>query len=119
MATSGSGDEVVVLDTASQSVFPVNLYAVTSPMASVSSSDGPRRQHQQLSEEHVLRVIEIMSSGEKRKRGPKEKETFQRVIYCLPNTHAKLPKFSSFDQNEREIIKAHTSAGYGMYNGYK
>jgi hypothetical protein len=50
----------------------------------------------------------------KAKRGPKEKDTFQRFIYCLPDKTAKLPRFSSTDDMERAIVKQQQDEGYGI-----
>jgi len=61
----------------------------------------------------ILQALQIMQKT-KAKRGPKEKDTFQRFIYCLPDKMAKLPRFSSTDDLERAIVKQQQDEGYGI-----
>lgn len=61
----------------------------------------------------ILQALQIMQKT-KAKRGPKEKDTFQRFIYCLPDKTAKLPRFSSTDDMERAIVKQQQDEGYGI-----
>lgn len=60
----------------------------------------------------IQEALKIMQKT-KPKRGPKEKDTFQRFIYCLPDKFAKLPRFSSTDDMERAIVKQQQDQGYG------
>ncbi|XP_052087247.1 uncharacterized protein LOC127724348 isoform X1 [Mytilus californianus] len=60
----------------------------------------------------ILQALKVMQ-GTKSKRGPKEKATFQRYIYCLPDKSSKLPRFSSSDETERAIVKQHQDQGFG------
>lgn len=48
----------------------------------------------------------------KYKRGPKEKTTFHKFIYCLPDQHATLPRLSSSDQ--KSVVEDHQYQGYGI-----
>lgn len=59
---------------------------------------------------YVLEALKTIQAT-KFKRGPKEKATFQRFIYCLPDQNAKIPRFSSSD--EKSVIKSHQDQGYG------
>jgi len=64
--------------------------------------------------QRVVHAIRMMKKREKGKRGPKEKETFQRFFYCLPDKHSKLPKFSSSELLEKTLVRSHCDQGYGM-----
>ncbi|XP_022286997.2 uncharacterized protein LOC111099825 isoform X3 [Crassostrea virginica] len=55
----------------------------------------------------------MLKKQEQLKRGPKEKETFRRTMYCLPDKHAKLPKFSSSDLAEKALVQEHQDLGFG------
>ncbi|XP_061192085.1 uncharacterized protein LOC133200283 [Saccostrea echinata] len=55
----------------------------------------------------------MLKKQEQLKRGPKEKETFRRTMYCLPDKYAKLPKFSSADLAEKALVQEHQDMGYG------
>ncbi|OWF41343.1 uncharacterized protein LOC110462617 [Mizuhopecten yessoensis] len=119
---AGSGRDIIMDDVATH-VFPVNMYAAQSlhgySTLHVNESKSTGSQHKDshvtdtVNNARVLHAIQVMSNQGKRKRGPKEKDTFQRFVYCLPERYGKLPKFTSFDQNEKAIIKAHQKAGYG------
>ena len=60
----------------------------------------------------IMDALKLMQTT-RMKRGPKEKATFQRYMYCLPEKTAKLPRFSSSDDSERAIVKQHQDLGYG------
>ncbi|VDI20745.1 Hypothetical predicted protein, partial [Mytilus galloprovincialis] len=60
----------------------------------------------------ILQALKVMQ-GTKSKRGPKEKASFQRYIYCLPDKSSKLPRFSSSDETERAVVKQHQDQGFG------
>ncbi|CAG2193301.1 unnamed protein product [Mytilus edulis] len=62
----------------------------------------------------ILQALKVMQ-GTKSKRGPKEKASFQRYIYCLPDKSLKLPRFSSSDETERAVVKQHQDQGPGQY----
>lgn len=104
-------------------VFPVNLYAAQNPNTSTIShtttntSSGLHRTglHMvgKVNDSRLLNVIHLMNNQGKRKRGPREKDTFQRFMYCLADKYDKLPKFTSFEQNEKAMVKAHQQLGYG------
>lgn len=61
----------------------------------------------------IIQALKIMQDRLKPKRGPREKATFQRYIYCLPDKSSNLPRFSSADEGERNIVKHHQDEGYG------
>ncbi|CAC5378262.1 unnamed protein product [Mytilus coruscus] len=65
----------------------------------------------------ILQALKVMQ-GTKSKRGPKEKATFQRYIYCLPDKSSKLPRFSSSDETEKAIVKQHQDQGFGNIKVY-
>ena len=50
---------------------------------------------------------------EKMKRGPKEKDFFRCFLFCLPDMYAKMPKFTSCDPLEQEIVRSYQMQGYG------
>lgn len=51
---------------------------------------------------------------EKMKRGPKEKDFFRCFLFCLPDMYAKMPKFTSCDPLEQEIVRSYQMQGYGF-----
>ncbi|XP_048769889.1 uncharacterized protein LOC125676043 isoform X1 [Ostrea edulis] len=55
----------------------------------------------------------MLKKQEQLKRGPKEKDTFRRAMYCLPDKYAKLPKFSSADAGEKALVQEHQDLGFG------
>lgn len=61
----------------------------------------------------IMHAMELLRQKDKKKRGPKEKETFAVFIYCLPDKNSKLPKFSSLDPTERALVDQHQLEGYG------
>lgn len=73
----------------------------------------PSRLGLNTSNPRVLHALRLLKKRNRLKRGPKEKETFQRYFYCLPNKYAKLPKFSSLDPIEKAVVRQHQEAGYG------
>jgi hypothetical protein len=58
----------------------------------------------------------MLKKQEQLKRGPKEKDTFRRAMYCLPDKYAKLPKFSSADLAEKALVQEHQDLGFGRKN---
>ncbi|KAJ8314875.1 hypothetical protein KUTeg_007025 [Tegillarca granosa] len=64
-----------------------------------------------------MHALRLLKKRKRLKRGPKEKETFQRYFYCLPNKYAKLPKFSSLDPSEKAVVRQHQEAGFGYPPG--
>lgn len=63
----------------------------------------------------IMHAMELLRQKDKKKRGPKEKETFSVFMYCLPDKNSKLPKFSSLDPIERALVDQHQQEGYGKY----
>ena len=63
----------------------------------------------------IMHAMELLRQKDKKKRGPKEKETFSVFIYCLPDKNSKLPKFSSLDPLERSLVDQHQQEGYGKF----
>lgn len=61
----------------------------------------------------IMHAMELLRQKDKKKRGPKEKETFSVFMYCLPDKNSKLPKFSSLDPIERALVDQHQQEGYG------
>ena len=61
----------------------------------------------------IMHAMEVLRHRNKKKRGPKEKETFSVFMYCLPDKNSKLPKFSSLDPVERCLVDQHQQEGYG------
>lgn len=61
----------------------------------------------------IMHAMELLRQKDKKKRGPKEKETFSVFMYCLPDKNSKLPKFSSLDPIERALVDQHQQDGYG------
>lgn len=61
----------------------------------------------------IMHAMELLRQKDKKKRGPKEKDTFSVFIYCLPDKNSKLPKFSSLDPVERALVDQHQQEGYG------
>ena len=61
----------------------------------------------------IMHAMEVLKHRNKKKRGPKEKETFAVFMYCLPDKNSKLPKFSSLDPVERCLVDQHQQEGYG------
>ncbi|XP_052243159.1 uncharacterized protein LOC127853073 isoform X2 [Dreissena polymorpha] len=61
----------------------------------------------------IMHAMELLRQKDKKKRGPKEKDTFCVFMYCLPDKNAKLPKFSSLDPIERALVDQHQLEGYG------
>ena len=61
----------------------------------------------------IMHAMEVLRHKNKKKRGPKEKETFAVFMYCLPDKNSKLPKFSSLDPVERCLVDQHQQEGYG------
>ncbi|KAL4233877.1 hypothetical protein ACF0H5_008551 [Mactra antiquata] len=61
----------------------------------------------------IMHAMELLRQKDKKKRGPKEKETFSVFMYCLPDKNSKLPKFSSLDPVERALVEQHQQEGYG------
>ncbi|XP_033741432.1 uncharacterized protein LOC117328147 [Pecten maximus] len=118
-----SGGDITMDNVSNPSVFPVNMYPAkslhASPISHSNESTRTGNHHNgghvvdKVNNARILHAIHLMSNQGKRKRGPREKDTFQRFVYCLPDKHEKLPKFTSFDHNEKAIIKAHQHVGYG------
>ena len=63
----------------------------------------------------IMHAMEVLRHRNKKKRGPKEKETFPVFMYCLPDKNSKLPKFSSLDPVERCLVDQHQQEGYGKF----
>ncbi|KAK3593205.1 hypothetical protein CHS0354_002732 [Potamilus streckersoni] len=61
----------------------------------------------------VMHAMQLLKRKDRRKRGPKEKETFPVFLYCLPDKNSKLPKFSSLDPVERSLVDQHQKEGFG------
>ncbi|XP_052810194.1 uncharacterized protein LOC128238376 isoform X2 [Mya arenaria] len=61
----------------------------------------------------IMHAMELLRQKDKKKRGPKEKDTFAVFMYCLPDKNSKLPKFSSLDPIERALVDQHQQEGYG------
>lgn len=61
----------------------------------------------------IMHAMELLRQKDKKKRGPKEKDTFSVFMYCLPDKNSKLPKFSSLDPVERALVDQHQQEGYG------
>ena len=66
----------------------------------------------------IMHAMEVLRHRNKKKRGPKEKETFPVFMYCLPDKNSKLPKFSSLDPVERCLVDQHQQEGYGLYSAF-
>lgn len=56
----------------------------------------------------------LRTHREKMKRGPKEKDFFRCFLFCLPDMYAKMPKFTSCDPLEQEIVRSYQMQGYGF-----
>ena len=65
---------------------------------------------------NIQQAIRMMRQRSQARRGPKEKETFQRYVYCLPGSSAKIPKFTSHVLTEKALVQSHQDAGYGMFS---
>lgn len=50
---------------------------------------------------------------ERSKRGPKEKDYFRTAFFCLPSVTARLPRFTSADPREQELVYEYQKKGYG------
>ncbi|XP_014782703.1 uncharacterized protein LOC106878106 [Octopus bimaculoides] len=51
---------------------------------------------------------------ERSKRGPKEKDYFRTAFFCLPNVTARLPRFTSSDPREQDLVLDYQKQGYGF-----
>ncbi|GAB1605396.1 uncharacterized protein LOC115221967 [Argonauta hians] len=51
---------------------------------------------------------------ERSKRGPKEKDYFRTAFFCLPNVTARLPRFTSSDPREQDLVYSYQKQGYGF-----
>lgn len=51
---------------------------------------------------------------ERSKRGPKEKDYFRTAFFCLPSVTSRLPRFTSADPREQELVYEYQKKGYGF-----
>lgn len=96
---------------------PVNIprSALVKNSPNVAGSGQVKSRGSLSSSQKMMFAMRMIRMKERKKRGPKEKECFRNYMYCLPDKYARLPKFSSPDPVERDLVRQHQLQGYGKW----